>query len=391
MKCARMLLTPLLLAPLVVHSAADKPSHQPPQHVGASAAEHSSTDRAFQGIPNMAVAPQGRLWANWYAGFTPAEDHNNYVVLSTSGDGGTTWREVLTIDPDGSGLVRSFDPELWVSPDGRLFVFWAQMDKSRRDAELGVGCIETNEPDSAKPAWSKPRRIADGVMMCKPLSLSSGEWVLPISEWREHDHRAQMIVSTDQGNSWSLRGARNVPVEVRQFDEHMIVERRDGSLWLFARTKYGIGESVSFNRGKTGPDLTPSAIPHATSRFFVRRLASGNLLLVKHGPLDKPTGRSHLTAYLSTDDGQSWNGSLLLDERSGVSYPDGQQTGDGLIRIIYDYSRTGEPNILMANFREEDVAAGKPVGQSVLLRQLVSKASGGQESARPPAQPAKAR
>ena len=33
--------------------------------------------------------------------------------------------------------------------------------------------------------------------------------------------------------------------EVRQFDEHMFIERRDGSLWLLARTKYGIGESVS--------------------------------------------------------------------------------------------------------------------------------------------------
>ena len=52
-------------------------------------------------------------------------------------------------------------------------------------------------------------------------------------------------------------------------------------------------------------------------------------------------------------------GGLLLDERSGVSYPDGQQTADGLIRIIYDYSRTGSRHILMATFREEDVAAGK--------------------------------
>ena len=83
------------------------------------------------------MAPGGRLWANWYAGVTPAEDHNNYVVLSTSGDGGATWKEVLVIDPDGGGPVRSFDPELWVSPDGRLFVFWAQMDKGRADTRAG--------------------------------------------------------------------------------------------------------------------------------------------------------------------------------------------------------------------------------------------------------------
>ena len=51
----------------------------------------------------------------------------------------------------------------------------------------------------------------------------------------------------------------------------------------------------------------------------------------------------------------------MLDERLGVSYPDGQQTPDGLIRIIYDYNRVADRNILMATFREEDVAAGMPV------------------------------
>ena len=54
-----------------------------------------------------AVAPGGRLWATWYAGVTPAEDFNNYVVLSSSGDGGSTWQEVLTVDPDGGGPVRT--------------------------------------------------------------------------------------------------------------------------------------------------------------------------------------------------------------------------------------------------------------------------------------------
>jgi hypothetical protein len=38
-----------------------------------------------------------------------------------------------------------------VSPDGRLFYFWAQMEKGRREAKLGVWCIETSEPDAAPP------------------------------------------------------------------------------------------------------------------------------------------------------------------------------------------------------------------------------------------------
>jgi hypothetical protein len=379
MKNTLAIITALLLAPRAALHVADAASLQPPQHVGKPKPEQAVTNRAFSGIPSLAVAPKGRMWATWYAGVTPAEDHNNYVVLSTSGDDGKHWTEVLVVDPDAGGPVRSFDPELWVSPDGRLFFFWAQMEKGRRDAELGVWYIETSEPDAAEPKWSKPRRIGDGVMMCKPLVLSSGEWVLPISRWKEHDESAQFIVSTDTGKSWARRGGCNVPKDVRQFDEHMFVERRDGSLWLLVRTTYGIGESVSTDRGVTWPELKPSGILHTPSRFFIRRLASGNLLLVKHGPLETRTSRSHLTAYLSNDDGNTWTGGLMLDERLGVSYPDGQQTPDGLIRIIYDYNRVSDRNILMATFREEDVAAGKDASGAVKLRQLVSKASGGQE------------
>ncbi len=383
MKLLHSLVTTLIIAVLLAPPSevrgADLPSLLPPRHVGPPLPEHAVTNRAFQGIPSMAVAPGGRLWAVWYAGVTPGEDQNNYVVLSTSGDDGVTWKEVLIIDPDGIGTVRSYDPELWVSPDGRLFVFWAQMVRDRPDTQHGLWYIETREADAVEPKWTAPRRITDGVMMCKPLTLSSGEWVLPVSTWREHDNSAQMIVSTDQGRTWSLRGACNVPVADRQFDEHMFIERSDSSLWLLARTKYGIGESISTDRGKTWPELKPSSIPHPSARFFIRRLASGNLILVKHGPLDARTGRSHLTAYISKDDGHTWTGGLLLDERSGVSYPDGQQTADGLIRIIYDFSRTGDRNILMATFREEDAAAGKAVSGAVRLRQLVSKASGGKE------------
>lgn len=383
MKHPLTLFAVLLLTPLAALDAADSISLQPPRYVGKPKAEHAVTNRAFQGIPSMAVAPGGRMWANWYAGVTPGEDQNNYVVLSTSSDNGATWKEVLIIDPDGSGMVRAFDPELWVSPGGRLFVFWAQMEKGRRDTRLGVWHIETRQSNAEQPKWSRPRRIADGVMMCKPNVLSSGEWILPVSKWREHDNSAQMIVSTDKGKSWSLRGSCNVPNVDQEYDEHMFVERKDGSLWLLARTKYGIGESISTDRGRTWPDLKSAGIRHATARFFIRRLASGNLLLVKHGPLKQRIGRSHLTAFISTDDGRTWSSGLMLDRRPGVSYPDGQQTSDGLIRIIYDYHRTSDRNILMATFREEDALAGKEVSGKVKLRQLVSKASGGREKAPP--------
>ena len=209
--------------------------------------------------------------------------------------------------------------------------------------------------------------------MCKPAVLSTGEWVLPCSTWRQTDQSARMMISTSQGRSWSLRGACNVPEKDRAFDEHLITERKDGSLWLLARTRYGIGESISRDSGKTWPDLSPSKIAHPSARFFIQRLSSGNLLLVKHGQIAEKIGRSRLTAFLSEDDGQTWTSGLMLDERAGVSYPDGQQVEDGRIQLVYDFSRTGDREILFATFREEDLLAGKPVSAECKLRQTISR------------------
>lgn len=351
----------------------------PPQHVGPPLARHAPTNRRFQGISSMAVSPGGRLWVTWYASEFGGEDHGNYVVLATSGDNGRIWKEVLTIDPDGDGGVRAFDPEIWMAPDGKLRLFWAQafgMD----GAVSGVWIMETAEPEAENPKWGPPVRVTDGIMMCKPLVLSTGEWVLPVSTWGR-EFSSKMVVSEDRGRTWTIRGAANVPRGDRQFDEHMFIERKDGSLWLLVRTRYGIGESISTDRGRNWPEVTPSAIPqplnHAT-RFFTTRLASGNLLHVTHDPaitITTMAERSRIMAYVSTDDGKTWGGGLLLDDRRFVTYPDGQQAADGTIYITYDRERHGAKEILFAAFREEDAAAGTPVSDAVRLRQLVSKAT----------------
>ena len=348
------LLTALLLAPLAALRAADLPSLQPPRHLGAPKAEHAVTRRAFTGIQSLTITARGRLWAVWFAGTTPAEDKNSYVVVATSGDKGKTWKEVLTIDPDGAGPVRAFDPQAWIDPAGKLWVFWTQ--RSVHEENHMLMSITTSDADSDHPSWSAPRHLTDGIMVNKPLVLSSGEWILPASTYRTADS-VKTVVSTDRGQTWTVRSSVNVPEEVRVPDEPMIVERKDGSLWMLVRTRYGIGQTASKDKGSSWTPLEPSKIQHTPSRFFIRRLASGNLLLVKHGPIHTRTGRSHLMAFVSKDDGLSWSKGLLLDEREWVSYPDGQQAKDGTIYIAYDYMRKKKKLILMTSFSEDDILA----------------------------------
>lgn len=354
----------------------------PPQIVSnpASLSAYAATNRQFTGIPSLAISQTGRMWATWYAGITPEEDPNNYVVVATSGDNGANWEEVLVIDPDGSGPARSYDPEVWIDPNGMLWVFWAQASPTGKTWGLitegtraGVWAITKDNPDSNEEEWSKPRRLIDGVMMCKPTVSSTGEWYLPASLWKLSDGSAQIVVSGDDGKTWRKRGAVDVPVDVRSYDENIIVEKMDKSLWMLLRTQYGIGESVSTDNGVSWSVLTPSRIKHPSARFFIRRLNSGNLLLVKHGVIEEQTDRSQLMAFVSEDDGESWSKGLMLDERVGVSYPDGQQEENGTINIIYDYQRRDDQNILIASFREEDVISGNSESETVILRRPVSK------------------
>ena len=341
----------------------------------ASTHKYAAESRKFTGIPSIAVSRNGRLWAVWYSGKTPGEDQNNYVVVATSGDKGKSWKEALVIDPDEDGPVRAFDPEVWIAPDGHLWVFWAQQIKPPRSTKSGVWTMTTHNPDADHPEWSHPRRLLDGVMMCKPTVLSDGSWALPVSFWHLMQKSAKMVVSTDKGSTWNVRGGVHVPEDVRNYDEPIIVERKDGSLCMFVRTTYGIGRSISYDKGHTWTPLVPSKIQHPPARFFIRRLHSGNLLLVKHGPVDMQTGRSHLMAYISKDDGESWSDGLLMDQRRGVSYPDGQQTADGTIYLIYDYDRTGAQNILMTSFMEDEVISGSDTRMLKVYqrRRVVSK------------------
>ena len=336
--------------------------------------EYSMKNRKFNGVSSIAVSPNGRIWATYYSGKTAGEDENNYVVLATSGNGGKSFEEVLIIDPDGEGPVRAYDPQIWLDPTGKLWLFWAQGVK-KKGGPMGVWAMTTTEVENMKARWSEPNRICDGIMMSKPTVLSNGEWLLPVSTWFI-ENSAKVVSSTDMGKTWNLKGACNVPKDQRNADEHMIVEKKDGSLWMLVRVKYGIGESFSRDGGKTWSELTPSSITHTMSRFFISRLKSGNLLLVKNGPMNMRIPRSHVMAFISKDDGATWSRGLLLDERRGAAYPDGQQTADGVIHITHDYNRMSALEVLYTTFTEEDVmdeAYDEAIYRAWKNRKIVSK------------------
>ncbi|MBK9389158.1 MAG: exo-alpha-sialidase [Bacteroidetes bacterium] len=328
-------------------------------------ATNVNNKQSWQGIPGLERTAKGRLYVSWYSGGDKEPSSENRVFLFFSDDNGINFSKPIQIAGPKNG-ARAFDPTLWIDPKGNL---WYIFNRGNKEAAVhDVHARICKNPDATAPEFGEEFlldfKVPYSFRMNKPTVLSSGEWILPVThatesvyEWFDGDKQLQGVaISTNYGKNWKLYGAVKAPEWAL---ENMVTELRDGRLWMLIRTSSGfLWESYSSDKGRTWSEAKASSISSPGSRFFIRRLSSGNLLLVNHY---KFSGRSHLTARISTDDGKTWNEGLLLDERGGssnpngviggVSYPDGRQDRDGIIWITYDRDRNGEGEILLAKFR----------------------------------------
>lgn len=337
--------------------------------------------RLWQGIPGVERTKGGRLFVSFYSGGTK-EWLGNFCILTYSDDGGETFIDPAAVTYNGEDS-RCYNPCLWIDPQGRLWFFWDVMP------EHAVWAVCCDDPDAEELRWSKPRVIGHDVLINKPTVLQSGEWLLPIAVWDESmfrdgasevtDRRPFVYKSNDNGLTFRRLGGPIV--ENRSYDEHMVLEMKDGSLFMLCRTKSGLAESRSYDGGETWLKAKDSKIKGPSSRFFLRRLRSGRILLINHHNFD---GRNNMTAMLSEDEGKTWKGFLLLDERSHVASPDAVETESGDIYIVYDRNRgsylhsleelyTQPREILMAKVTEKDILAGQLVRPGSYLKKVVNK------------------
>ncbi len=343
--------------------------------------KYEAKHRKWQGIPSIEVTKNGRIFSTFYSGGI-TEDIGNYVVLLKSDDGVNFSEPIAVAYMEDH---RCYDPTLWIDPLGRLWLMWGLMPDH---ALYGIIC---DDPDAQELVWGKEFVIGYDVMMNRPTVLSSGEWLFPIAVWdknigigklprsQQSESAAFVYMTKDCGKTFEKLGG--AVVEKRIFDEHMTLELNDGRLMMLVRTAYGIGVSYSEDKGRTWSKGEDSGIGGPSSRFHIKRLKSGRVLLVNHYNFK---GRNNMTALLSDDDCKTWKYKLLLDERNLVSYPDAVEAEDGFIYITYDrergaFYRSWEDikgaarEILMAKITEEDIIAGKLVNPESKLKCIMSK------------------
>jgi len=368
----------------------------PPEvHTAPVPARYLDENRMFLCGPGITVSPGGRLWVTFKTGDI-GEDEDNCTVVVTSGDKGETWsKPVLVVDIDGP--VRTNDPGIWTDPNGRVTLMFGQV-YGFWDGRGGLWTMTAENGDDENTKWSEPVRLCDGYTKNKPFITKDGKWLYLIEHmgpkgWRgryakgaamdpamihprpELNH-ANVFVSEDEGKTLSFLGQSIIPEKDKTFQEHMIVEKKDGTLWMLGRTTYGVGEAFSKDQGKTWTEMAPAkGIAGPSSRTFFQRLASGNILLIKNGnAIDQPSERTHMTAYLSEDDGATWPYQILLDERP-TSYPDATQDQDGVLHIVHDFERHGAKIVSYHRITEADIMAGKVVAEGSVLGRVANQAT----------------
>lgn len=334
------------------------------------------------GVPGIEVTKRGRVFLSFCSG-GKTEEIGNVVLLIRSEDG-INFGDPIAVCVEEQH--RCFDSCLWIDPLGRLWLIWA------RYPDDGVYAAICEDPDAEEPVFGEEFKIGNSIMINKPTVLSTGEWAFPLAVWRKGVQALPgspdtgilpkgsfLYMTSDQGKSFRPLGYADV--KDRTFDEHMFLELNNGVLRVFVRTSYGIGAADSYDGGFHWGEGFDTGYNGPCSRFFIRRMPSGRILLINHY---KFTGRNNLTAMLSEDEGRTFPYRLMLDERNNVAYPDASIDETGRIYLVYDRERgayeqrfddilKNARELLTASICEEDILQGKLVTNGSFLKRVAYK------------------
>lgn len=268
-----------------------------------------------------------------------------------------SWKDMLTIYAENNS-VKIFNPQIWMDPDGKVWIFWT-IQKKHFAGKNEIWAL-TDDLATDDLIRSKPFFISDGTLIGKPVLLPNGKFMLPVCR----DNYVLTIASFDHGKTWHDEGSVELPDD--RVSVCSIIECSNGSLWMLLQTSKRIWESRSANQGLNWSELVVSNITLTGNPFFVQKLNSGNILLVKQAEA--------LEAYISEDDGQTWLGKLILDENVQISHVTGHQIQDlffpccGEISIVYGIQQGIRNEIRMVKFTEDEVMAGRKQHYSLPLR-----------------------
>lgn len=292
---------------------------------------------------------KGRLMAAWFGGsYEGARDVGIWVSVCNA-DVWSEPREVVSSRVNDSLQQPCWNPVLFKTSTGKLFLFYKQ-GKSPRE---WWGMVLTSSDNGN--TWGKPQRLPDGFLgpiKNKPVLLKNGEILCPSStespdqkQWKVH-----LEITNENLSRWE-----RIPVDT--FGNFGVIQpsilfHPGGKLQMLCRSRQNcIVQSWGDAKGRHWSSLSQTEVPNPNSGIDALSLENGWQMLV-YNPLltgkEWFNGRNVLTVAISKD-GIHWNNLINLEEQQEgeFSYPAVIQSSDGLIHISYTYNRINIRHVVL--------------------------------------------
>lgn len=284
----------------------------------------------------------GDLYLAYYGGTGEYEDDSKVWGMRKAVGAGKWSEPVCIADTPFQG---EGNPVVWQAPDGLVWLFYVQRygdtwSDSRIKAKISKDGAQTWS-DSFMITF-RPGMMVQGL----PIVLHDGAYLLPAYHETGHDREktdpdtASLFFRIDpQAKTWTETGrivsdnGNLQPNAVQLTDDHLIAYcRRGGSFDPLPDGR--IIRAESWDGGKTWSRGTPSQFKNPNAAIAFIKLRNGHLLLVYN---DSISGRTPLTASISTDNDKTWAYTRNLaesDETQTFAYPVAIQSRDGKIHVV---------------------------------------------------------